>query len=128
VLHLSDIWFIAIAVLWAGHFVLEGFDFGGSLIPAVLWGLAFGNVLHGIPLNAAHNYTGIFFSLQNPYSLLGGVTTLTLFTLNGALFLGLKTTDDLRRRANALAWKVGLVAGAGFLAWTGAAEPEKAGR
>ena len=70
----------------------------------------------------------LLFSLQNPYSLLGGVTTLTLFTLNGALFLGLKITDDLRRRANALAWKVGLVAGVGFLAWTGAAEPEKAGR
>jgi hypothetical protein len=66
-------------------------------IPAVLWGVAFGNVLHGIPLNAAHNYTGNFFSLLNPNSLLGGVTTLSLFTLNGALFLGLKTTDDLRR-------------------------------
>ena len=84
--------------------------FGGSLLPAVLWGVAFGNVLHGIPLDAAHNYTGNFFSLLNPYSLLGGVTTLSLFTLNGALFLGLKTTDDLRRRANALAWKIGLVA------------------
>lgn len=95
--------------------------FGGSLLPALLWGVAFGNVLHGIPLNAAHNYTGNFFSLLNPYSLLGGVTTLTLFTLNGALFLGLKTTGDLRRRANALAGTVGLAAiviGGGFLAWT----------
>ena len=101
----------------------DGAIFGGSLLPALLWGVAFGNVLHGIPLNAAHNYTGNFFSLLNPYSLLGGVTTLSLFTLNGALFLGLKTTDDLRRRANALAWKIGLVAivaGAAFLAWTGA--------
>ena len=172
-MHLSDLWFIAIAVLWAGYFVLEGFDFGvgillpvlgrdqarrriminaigptwdgnevwlltaggamfaafpgwyasmfsafylplllilvaliirgvafeyrgkrgsaawrrswdtaifvGSLLPAILWGVAFGNVLHGIPLNAAHDYAGNFFTMLNPYSLLGGLATLTLF-------------------------------------------------
>ena len=182
-LHLSDLWFIAIAVLWAGYFVLEGFDFGvGILLPVLgrndterrvmintigpvwdgneVWLLTAGGAtfaafpgwyaamfsafylplllvlvradhprgrvrvprqagqrplaarlglrrssaarccprccgasrsatsLHGIPLNAAHNYTGNFFNLLNPYSLLGGVTTLTLFTLHGALFLG----------------------------------------
>jgi cytochrome d ubiquinol oxidase subunit II len=213
--HLSDLWFIAIATLWAGYFLLEGFDFGvgillpvlgrgatgrrvmintigpvwdgnevwlltaggamfaafpawyaamfsafylplllvlvalilrgvafeyrgkrdsarwrlgwdtalfaGSLVPALLWGVAFGNVLHGIPLNAAQHYTGNFFSLLNPYALLGGVTTLTLFSLHGAVFLSLKTTGDLRRRASALAWKIGVaavLAGGGFLAWT----------
>src|ERR1700755_2640598 len=59
--------------------------FAGSLLPAILWGVAFGNVLHGIPLNAAHDYAGNFFSLLNPYALVGGATTLSLFTLNGAL-------------------------------------------
>jgi cytochrome d ubiquinol oxidase subunit II len=214
-MHLSDLWFIAIAVLWAGYFVLEGFDFGvgillpvlgrddterrvminaigpvwdgnevwlltaggatfaafpgwyaamfsafylplllvlvaliirgvafeyrgkrdnsnwrrgwdaaiflGSLLPAILWGVAFGNVLHGIPLTAGHDFTGNFFTFLNPYSLLGGLTTLALFTLHGALFLRLKTTGGLRERAAAAATgisAVAILAGAGFLAWT----------
>jgi cytochrome bd ubiquinol oxidase subunit II len=218
-MHLSDLWFIAIAVLWAGYFVLEGFDFGvgillpflsrgdetskrvmintigpvwdgnevwlltaggatfaafpawyaamfsafylplliilvaliirgvafeyrgkrdgdgwrrgwdtaiflGSLVPALLWGVAFGNIVRGIPLNAAGHFTGNFFTFLNPYALLGGVTTLALFTLHGALFLALKTTGELRGRANAVASAAAaaaVVAGAGFLAWTGAA-------
>jgi cytochrome d ubiquinol oxidase subunit II len=95
--------------------------FAGSLLPAILWGVAFGNVLHGIPINAAHDFTGNFFTFLNPYSLLGGVTTLALFTLHGALFLGLKTTGELRDRAARTARPVSaaaIVAGAGFLAWT----------
>jgi cytochrome d ubiquinol oxidase subunit II len=217
-MHLSDLWFIAIAVLWSGYFVLEGFDFGvgillpflsrgddtsrrvmintigpvwdgnevwlltaggatfaafpawyaamfsafylplliilvaliirgvafeyrgkrggdrwrrgwdvaiflGSLVPALLWGVAFGNIVRGIPLNAAEHFTGNFFTFLNPYALLGGVTTLALFTLHGALFLALKTTGELRMRANAAAAAVAvvaIVAGAGFLAWTSA--------
>jgi cytochrome d ubiquinol oxidase subunit II len=214
-MHLSDVWFIAIAVLWAGYFVLEGFDFGvaillpvlgrgqdgrrvmintigpvwdgnevwlltaggatfaafpfwyasmfsafylpllivlvflilrgvafefrgkresarwrrnwdislfaGSLVPAILWGVAFGNVVRGIPLNAAGNYTGNFFTLLNGYALLGGLATLTLFTLHGAVFLTLRTSGWLRERAAALAPKLGVaavLAGGAFLAWT----------
>jgi len=214
-MHLSDLWFIAIAVLWAGYFVLEGFDFGvgillpvigrddgerrilintigpvwdgnevwlltaggatfaafpnwyatmfsafylplllvlvaliirgvafefrgkhpearwrrnwdaaiflGSLLPALLWGVAFGNVLRGIELDAAHVYVGSFFDLLNPYALLGGLATLALFTLHGAVFLALRTTGTLRDRANAIARPVGIAAiaiGGGFLAWT----------
>jgi cytochrome bd ubiquinol oxidase subunit II len=213
--HLSDLWFIAIAALWAGYFVLEGFDFGvgillpffgrteierrvmintigpvwdgnevwlltaggatfaafpawyasmfsafylplllvlvaliirgvafeyrgkrdnsnwrrawdaaifaGSLLPALLWGVAFGNVLRGIPLNAEHNFTGNFFTFLNPYALLAGLTTLTLFTLHGALFTALKTTGDLRGRAHATARVISpaaVPAAGGFLAWT----------
>ncbi len=193
-MHLSDLWFIAIAALWAGYFVLEGFDFGvgillpflgrddtgrrvmintigpfwdgnevwlltaggatfaafppwyaamfsafylplliilvaliirgvafeyrgkrdharwragwdaaiflGSLVPALLWGVAFGNILRGIPIDSRAQFTGNFFTFLNPYALLGGLATLTLFTLHGALFLALKTTGDLRARAN----------------------------
>ena len=51
--------------------------FVGSLLPAILWGVAFGNVVHGIPLNAAQNYAGNFFTMLNPYALLGGLATLT---------------------------------------------------
>jgi cytochrome d ubiquinol oxidase subunit II len=95
--------------------------FGGSLLPAIMWGVAFGNVLRGIKLDAAHNYAGNFSDLLNPYSLLGGLATLALFTLDGALFLALKTTGDLRRKASTAARRCGVLAvlaGGGFLAWT----------
>ncbi|MFA7249512.1 MAG: cytochrome d ubiquinol oxidase subunit II [Dehalococcoidia bacterium] len=95
--------------------------FTGSLLPAILWGVAFANIVHGVPLDANHEYTGTFFTLLNPYALLGGLVTLTLFAFHGAVFLALKTTGDLRGRANAIAWKLGLAAAAAavaFLAWT----------
>jgi cytochrome d ubiquinol oxidase subunit II len=97
--------------------------FLGSLVPALLWGVAFGNIVRGIPLNAAGHFTGNFFTFLNPYALLGGITTLALFTLHGALFLALKTTGELRERANAVASAAtvaAIVTGGGFLAWTGA--------
>src|SRR5215207_1836309 len=62
----------------------------GSVVPALLWGVAFGNIVQGVPLDAQHNYTGDFFTLLNPDALLGGLTTLSLFVLHGAVFLGLK--------------------------------------
>jgi cytochrome d ubiquinol oxidase subunit II len=95
--------------------------FCGSLVPAVLWGVAFGNIVRGVPINADKEFTGSFFGLLNPYALLGGVTTLLLFLTHGALFLALKTDGDLRLRARALALRVGLiaaVAAVGFLAWS----------
>jgi cytochrome d ubiquinol oxidase subunit II len=48
--------------------------FGGSLIPALLWGVALGNLLRGVPIDANMNYVGTFFYLLNPNSLLGGIT------------------------------------------------------
>ncbi len=90
-------------------------------MPALLWGVAFANIVRGVPLNAAHDYTGNFFTLLNPYALLGGVTTLSLFTLHGAVFLALKTTGDLRASANRAVQRVApvaVVAAASFLLWT----------
>ncbi|GHH69867.1 cytochrome c oxidase assembly protein [Streptosporangium violaceochromogenes] len=192
-MELTTVWFLLIAVLWAGYLVLEGFDFGvgillpllgrdetdrrtilatigpvwdgnevwllvaggatfaafpewyatlfsgfylplflilvalilrgvaieyrgksdsprgwdramflGSLLPAFLWGVAFANIVRGVPLDAAHEYTGSLPTLLNPYALLGGLATLTLFTLHGALFLTLRTEGDLRARAAVL--------------------------
>jgi cytochrome d ubiquinol oxidase subunit II len=211
-MELTTLWFILIAVLWAGYFLLEGFDFGvgvllpvigrdeadrrtllrtigpvwdgnevwllvaggatfaafpewyatlfsgfyvplflillalivrgvaieyrnrtevpsrwdqaifwGSLVPAFLWGVAFANILRGVPLDADHEYTGTLFTLLNPYALFGGVVTLALFTLHGAVFLALKTTDELRERAVRVAKAIGpvvLVAGGAFLVIT----------
>ncbi|MFD1045524.1 cytochrome d ubiquinol oxidase subunit II, partial [Kibdelosporangium lantanae] len=214
---LTDIWFVLIAVLWTGYFVLEGFDFGvgtllgvlgrddtdrrvmintigpvwdgnevwllvaggatfaafplwyaslfsgfylallvilvalilrgvafefrgkidsarwrrnwdraimfGSAVPALLWGVAFGNIVHGVPLDAQHHFTGTFFTLLNPYALLGGLATLSVFTFHGCVFLALKTTDAIRDRAITLTRPLGAVAilcAGGFLAWTAA--------
>jgi cytochrome d ubiquinol oxidase subunit II len=76
-----------------------------AAVPALLWGVAFGNIVRGVPIDAAHNYTGSFFTLLNPYALLGGLTTLSVFTLHGAVFLALKTDGVLRERArNSILW------------------------
>jgi len=212
---LADFWFILIAILWAGYFVLEGFDFGvgillpvlgrddtdrrvmintigpvwdgnevwlltaggatfaafplwyasmfsgfylalllilaalivrgvcfefrskvqsprwraswdraifaGSALAALLWGVAFANIVRGVPLDAQHVYTGNLLTLLNWYGLLGGLVTLSLFTLHGAIFLGLRTTGELRRRARRAAVLTALAAvplAAVFLALT----------
>jgi cytochrome d ubiquinol oxidase subunit II len=214
-MHLHDVWFVLIAVLWIGYFFLEGFDFGvgiltkalardererrvlintigpvwdgnevwlltaggatfaafpewyatlfsgfylalliilvclivrgvafeyrgkrddarwrrnwdhaifwSSLIPAFLWGVAFGNIVHGTKIDAHMEYVGNFWDLINVYSVLGGVVTLTLFTFHGAVFTALKTNGEIRERARALAAKVGVVtalAALAFLIWT----------
>jgi cytochrome d ubiquinol oxidase subunit II len=212
---LTDIWFLLIAVLWTGYFVLDGFDFGvgmllplvgrsendrrvaintigpvwdgnevwllvaggatfaafpewyaslfsgfylalllilvalilrgvafefrgkidsvrwrrnwdiaivaGSALPALLWGVAFANIVHGVPLDAHHEFTGTLLTLLNPYALLGGLATLSLFALHGATFLALKTHGDVRVRANGLIPLIGVPAvllGGSFLIWT----------
>ncbi|MGX5188644.1 cytochrome d ubiquinol oxidase subunit II [Streptomyces avermitilis] len=214
-MHLHDVWFVLIAVLWTGYFFLEGFDFGvgvltkllardrtekrvlintigpvwdgnevwlisagaatfaafpewyatlfsgfylplliilvclivrgvafeyrakrpeegwqrnwetaifwTSLIPAFLWGVAFGNIVHGVKIDSKFEYVGSFGDLLNPYALLGGLVTLTLFTFHGTVFVGLKTVGEIRERARKLALKVGLVAAVlalVFLLWT----------
>ncbi|MEU1721591.1 cytochrome d ubiquinol oxidase subunit II [Nonomuraea sp. NPDC005692] len=77
--------------------------FWGSLVPAFLWGVAFANIVRGVPLNAEHEYTGTLLTLLNPFALLGGLATLLLFTLHGAVFLALRTTGDLRLAAGRMA-------------------------
>ena len=93
----------------------------GSFVPALLWGVAFANIVRGVPIDENAEYVGGFFDLLSPYALLGGVTTLLLFLTHGALFVALKTDGDIRHRARALALKSGVaaaVAAVGFLLWT----------
>jgi len=213
-MELTTVWFILIAVLWIGYFVLEGFDFGvgmllpvlarddrerrlmintigpvwdgnevwlltaggatfaafpewyatlfsgfylplllillalivrglafeyrhqrpeaswhswwdraiivGSFVPAFLWGVAFANIVRGVPIDADKEFTGSLFTLLNPFGLLGGIVTLLLFLTHGAMFLALKTDGDIRGRARALSVKLGLgaaVAAVIFLVW-----------
>ncbi len=92
----------------------------GSWLPAVLWGVAFANIVRGVPINAQQDFTGNLFTLLNPFGLLGGITTASLFILHGANFLSLKTVGDVRERAHRaaqIAGPVAIVAGATFLIW-----------
>jgi cytochrome d ubiquinol oxidase subunit II len=214
-MHLHTLWFIVLAILWVGFFVLEGFDFGvgalhtvvarndterrvaintigpwwdgnevwlvvagagtfaafpgwyatmfsalylalllvlvalmargvafefrgksedprwrrawtwcmtlGSLLIPLLLGVGLGDLLNGLPIDSAHNYTGDFFDLLTPYGLWSGVTLLGLCLLHGATFLKLRTTGEVRERAGALARPLGWVASVlvvGFVIWT----------
>ncbi len=80
--------------------------FVGSLIPALLWGVAFANFVRGVPISADLQYAGGFWNLLNPFALLGGLVSLTGFTLYGAVFLSLKTTGDLLEKARKTAWRM----------------------
>jgi cytochrome d ubiquinol oxidase subunit II len=80
--------------------------FVGSLLPALLLGVAFANIVRGVPIDAQMNYVGGFWNLLNPYALLIGVLAVVGFTLHGAIFLGLKTTGDLQDKAHQVAWRL----------------------
>jgi cytochrome bd ubiquinol oxidase subunit II len=213
--HLSDIWFVIVAIFWVGFFVLEGFDFGvgmlhtiigrteterrvalntigpfwdgnevwlvmagagtfaafpgwyatmfsalylallvvlaalmargvafeyrtksqnprwrstwrwcttlGSLLIPLLLGVGLGDLLNGLPIDSAHNFTGDFFDLLTPYGLFTGLTLVALCLLHGAIFLKLKTTGAVRQRARSLGRRLGWAAVAlviGFVIWT----------
>ena len=203
-MELSTVWFLLIAVLWTGYFVLEGFDFGvgmllrpvarddrerrvmlntigpvwdgnevwlitaggatfaafpewyatlfsgfylplllilvalilravsleyrgkidddawrsradwgitlGSWLPAILWGVAFGNIVRGVAIDADKQVVSGFFDLLNPYALLTGAVTALLFATHGAVFLALKTGDEVRVRTGALAARLAPIA------------------
>lgn len=76
--------------IWDWAFII------GSFLPALLYGVAFGNVLRGLPIDKDMNYTGNFFSLLNPFSLLVGLTGLFMFIMHGALYMSLKTDGELK--------------------------------
>ncbi|MFG2814638.1 cytochrome d ubiquinol oxidase subunit II [Streptomyces sp. NPDC048410] len=95
--------------------------FWSSLIPAFLWGVAFGNIVGGVKIDRNFEYVGGLGDLFNPYALLGGAVTLTLFTFHGTVFTALKTVGDIRTRARTLALRLGpvtVVLALGFLVWT----------
>ncbi len=82
--------------------------FGGSVVPALLWGVAFTNFIEGVPIDANFVYVGGFWNMLNPFALLGGLVSLAGFTLLGALFLAIKTTGDVMTRAEDTARKLWL--------------------
>jgi cytochrome d ubiquinol oxidase subunit II len=214
-LHLHTLWFLILAILWVGFFVLEGFDFGvgmlhmlvgrdegerevaistigpwwdgnevwlvvagagtfaafpqwyatmfsafylpllivllalmargvglefankradarwrrrwrwaiaaGSLLVPLLLGVALGDLLHGLPIDSSHEYTGDFFDLLTGYGVWTGLTLVGLSLLHGTTFIKLRTTGPVRERARALGRPIGWAAIAlvvGFIVWT----------
>lgn len=87
--------------------------FFGSAIPPIIFGVAFGNLLQGVPfeIDAAMRpvYTGSFFGLLNPFGLLCGVLSLAMIVFHGANYLVLRTEGNLQRRAQNAAFIAGLM-------------------
>ena len=93
----------------------------GSAVPALLWGVAFANIVRGVALDEDRIVRSSLLDLLNPYALLGGATTTALFLTHGAMFLALKTTGDIQRRARRLSERLGAAAAVlavAFLGWT----------
>ena len=80
----------------------------GSFVPALLWGVAVCNLIKGVPIDAKMIYTGSFFDLLSPYTLVGGIAFVLVFTYHGALYLALKVEGELAERARQTALTVGL--------------------
>ncbi|MDJ0762504.1 MAG: cytochrome d ubiquinol oxidase subunit II [Myxococcota bacterium] len=80
-----------------------------SIVAALLFGVALGNIMRGIPLNEAGDYTGTFFTLLNPYALMIGLVGLAMLAFHGACFIVLKAPGDLGLRARTWALKMGVV-------------------
>ena len=97
-----------------------------SFLPALLFGVAFGNIFEGIPMrndfaNLQFSYEGGLIGLLNPYGLVTGVLFVLLFAVHGALYISVKTEGDLGSRALALAnriWPALLAVAVAFLAYT----------
>ena len=93
----------------------------GSVLAPLLIGIALGDLLHGLPIDSAQNYTGSFWDLLQPYAVFTGVTLVLVCMLHGATFLCLKTTDGVHQRSRRTARQVAPVTCAfviGFIIWT----------
>lgn len=121
----------AVAVEFRDHVESEtwkkGWDMAlaiGSVLPSLLFGVAVGNLLRGIQLNETGDYIGGFFALLNPYALLMGLLSLTMFALHGALYLAMKIEGELSSRvrnwAKLIWWPVLFILVA-LTIWTGLA-------
>ena len=98
--------------------IWDGCMFAGSLIPSILFGVAFSNIFQGIPFDEHGIYQGTLFTLLNPYGLLGGLLFLSLFLVHGSLWLAIKSEGDLHRRSVRVAgklWVASLILAIAFL-------------
>jgi len=95
----------------------DAWDWGsfiGGAVPALVFGVAFGNLLEGVPFQfdpatMASTYTGSFWRLLNPFALLAGVVSLSALAMHGAAFLEIKTVDAIEARAGVAARRAAIV-------------------
>jgi cytochrome bd-type quinol oxidase subunit 2 len=93
----------------------------GSVLAPFLLGIALGDLLAGLPIDSAQNYTGSFWDLLQPYAVFTGITFVLICLLHGATFLCLKTTGEMHERSRREARRAAPLAGAaviGFIIWT----------
>ena len=132
----SGFYFAMLAVLWALFFRPVGFDyrskvsdqrwrntwdwgiFVGSAVPALVFGVAIGNIIQGVPFHFEESmmpvYTGSFWALFNPFALVAGVVSLSMLICHGANYLILRTEGDIQRRAGRASVIAGVVMLVGF--------------
>ena len=87
----------------------------------LLWGIALSSLLHGVPISSEQEFTGTFWDLFTPYTVIAGIAFVLLFAFHGAVYLTLRTTGDLHARTVRTAARLALPAaavGAAFLIWT----------
>jgi cytochrome bd ubiquinol oxidase subunit II len=99
----------------------DGLLTGGSVLAPLLFGVALGDLLGGLPINSQGNYTGSFWTLLQPYGVFTGITLVLVCLLHGGTFLSLKTTGELRQRSGLAARRVAPFTAAavvGFVIWT----------
>ena len=134
----SGFYWAMLAVLWALFFRPAGFDyrskiahptwrttwdwglFIGGAVPPLIFGVAFGNLLQGVPFHFDSNlmsyYAGTFWGLLNPFALLTGVVSSAMITFHGGIYLMHRTEGDIYGRAQLAALLAGTVMLAGFTA------------
>jgi cytochrome d ubiquinol oxidase subunit II len=87
--------------------------FAGGSVPALVFGVAFGNLLLGVPFHYDDSlrptYTGSFFALLNPFALLTGIVSLSMLVMHGAIYLQLKTEATIQQRAQKAATIFGVL-------------------
>lgn len=91
--------------------------FWGSLLPAFLWGVAITGIVRGLPIGAELEFAGSILDLVHPFALAGGVVSVLVFALHGALFLALRSDGEVRLRAERAARRLWLPAAAVLLAF-----------
>jgi cytochrome d ubiquinol oxidase subunit II len=93
--------------------------FVGGAVPALIFGVAFGNLLQGVPFEMDRfmrsTYTGTFWQLLNPFALLAGVVSLTMLIMHGAVFMQMRTEGELNARARKAVRLFGIVFVAAFI-------------
>lgn len=100
--------------LWRGSW--DWLIFFGSFTPALLWGVVVTNLIQGLPIDGQMQYKGTFFDLLTPYTVVGGLAFLLVFTFHGALFLTLKVESEvLIARLRQAALRIGTLAAVCFV-------------